>query len=287
MEGFYTMKKNKVLMFENVSKTIKKQEILKKITFDIDEGEVIGIIGENGCGKTTILRLASGLIYPTDGKIFVNNKLIEPGLSGKLPSDIGILIESPSFMDNLSGFENLQYLAKIKNKINRADIIEALNKVGLDWNNKKPVKTYSLGMKQRLGIAQAIMETPKLILFDEPTNGLDSSGVNLFEDILNKYKKLGISFILVSHNMDEIKKFCDRVFKIKDGCFVLQNQINHYSIELSNLEDLEIVLKHTKNASIGERYRGNPVAIIPCESHTQLNNILADLNINFNLIEEI
>ena len=169
--------------------------------------------------------MASGLSYPTKGEIYFFDKKLEPGFVGRLPQNIGVLIETPSFISNLSGFDNLYYLSKIRNIISKDDITETIEKVGLDSNNKNPFKTYSLGMKQRLGIAQAIMENPDLILFDEPTNALDDTGVEIFANIISEYKQKGKSFILVSHNMDEIKLFCDKVYKIDNYTLKLLDKI--------------------------------------------------------------
>ena len=219
------MSSEAILRFENISKNINRTEILKNINFEVERGEVVGIIGKNGSGKTTLLKLVSGLSYPTKGEIYFFDKKLEPGFVGRLPQNIGVLIETPSFISNLSGFDNLYYLSKIRNIISKDDITEMIEKVGLDSNNKNPFKTYSLGMKQRLGIAQAIMENPDLILFDEPTNALDYTGVEIFANIISEYKQKGKSFILVSHNMDEIKLFCDKVYKIDNYTLKLQDKI--------------------------------------------------------------
>jgi len=201
--------------FKKVGKTIKQNEILENVSFEVNRGEVVGIIGENGSGKTTILRLASGLSYATSGEVSVSGKIIKEGLWGELPPKIGILIETPTFMKDLTGFANLKYLSKIRNEITTEDIKKAMRKVGLEPENKKRVGAYSLGMRQRLGIAQAIMEKPDLILFDEPTNGLDQEGIERFEKIVYELKKKGTSFIFVSHSMHEIEKLCDRVLRIE------------------------------------------------------------------------
>ena len=213
-----------VLRFKNVSKSINKTNIFNDINLEVLKGEVVGIIGKNGSGKTTLLKLASGLSYPTKGDIYFFDKKLRQGFVGDLPQSIGILIETPTFISNLSGFENLYYLSKIKKVIKKDDIVKIIEKVGLDPNNKNPFRTYSLGMKQRLGIAQAIMEEPNLILFDEPTNALDDTGVEIFSNIILEYKERGKSFILVSHNMEEIKRFCDKVYKIENNTLKLQDK---------------------------------------------------------------
>lgn len=223
-----------LLEFDAVSKSIGRYEILRDITFELKKGEVVGIIGSNGSGKTTILKLASGLSYVTKGQIKINGKRLEPGFWGNIPSDIGILIESPKFISNLTGFENLNYLSKIRNIITRKDIENSLKIVGLNYLDKRKVNQYSLGMKQRLGIAQAIMENPNIIILDEPTNGLDCDAVDLFENMINDYKKRGTGFLIVSHNMDEMKRFCDRVFKIEDKTIVEQKNIGILEESIKN-----------------------------------------------------
>lgn len=275
-----------ILEFDNVSKFIGKQEILRNITFKLNKGEVIGIIGSNGSGKTTILRLASGLSYTTSGKVKVNNKILEPGFFGNLASDVGILIETPKFIENLTGFENLNYLSKIKNIINKEDIEKSLKMVGLNPLDKKNVRSYSLGMRQRLGIAQAIMENPNIILFDEPTNGLDSNAVDLFEKIINYYKDKGTGFLIVSHNMDEVKRFCDRVFKIEDKTIVEQENTYTCSIMLYNLEDVELILRLRENSRIGERYKDNPVIITSYKKSEDIIDFLNNLDINYKILKD-
>lgn len=218
------MSKENLVVFDQVDKSIKKNKILEDISFDLKKGEVIGIIGRNGSGKTTILRLASGLSYPTKGRVIVNNREVSPGTFGEMPTEVGVLIESPIFLENLTGFENLNLLSKIKNKINKNVIYTAIKQVGLNPEDNKKVRQYSLGMKQRLGIAQAIMEDPSVVLFDEPTNGLDEEGLDLFEQIINDYKAKGTGFIFVSHRTDEIEKFCDRVFQIEDHTLTLHRE---------------------------------------------------------------
>lgn len=222
------MNKEKAVVFENVSKTIGKKEILKDVSFDVNKGEVVGIIGDNGAGKTTILRLASGLSYASGGNVFIDGKKIFSGITGGLPSDVGILIESPKFLENLTGFQNFYLLSKIQKIIDAAKVEETIKLVGLSPKDKKKVREYSLGMKQRLGIAQAIMESPSLILFDEPTNALDKEGMILFDEIIRTYKEAGSAFIFVSHSMEEILRYCDRVYKLEKMTLCLKNKDSLY-----------------------------------------------------------
>ena len=212
--------------FRGVYKKIKENEILEDVSFKVEKGEVVGIIGENGSGKTTILRLASGLSYTNEGSISINGKVIKAGKWGDLPPRIGILIETPTFMKDLTGLGNLKYLAKIRDEITEKDIVIAMRQVGLDPENKKKVRAYSLGMRQRLGIAQAIMEKPDLILFDEPTNGLDQEGVELFAEIVCSLRDDGTGFIFVSHSASEIERLCDRVLRIESKSIVALKRQN-------------------------------------------------------------
>jgi ABC-type multidrug transport system, ATPase component len=229
--------------FKEVGKIIKQHEILAGVSFEVDMGEVVGIIGENGSGKTTILRLASGLSYATSGAVSINGQVVKEGLWGELPPRIGILIETPTFMKDLTGFANLKYLSQIRNAISTKDIKEAMKQVGLEPENKKRVGAYSLGMRQRLGIAQAIMEKPDLILFDEPTNGLDQEGIELFEKIVCCMKKKGTSFIFVSHSKNEIERLCDRVLRIDNKTIVKYKGRQELNIARESLKDVDIALK--------------------------------------------
>ncbi|MCL1990927.1 MAG: ABC transporter ATP-binding protein [Defluviitaleaceae bacterium] len=277
------MQENRI-EFRNVTKKIKKQEIIKDISFTVKRGEVVGIIGENGSGKTTVLRLASGLSYPTSGEVSVNGKIIEAGKSGILPENIGILIEAPTFIKELTGFDNLNYLSKIRNEITKEDIIKAMEQVGLDPKNKKKVATYSLGMRQRLGIAQAIMEKPNIILFDEPTNGLDLDGIERFEEIVTTLKKQGTSFIFVSHSMEEIDKLCDSVFKLKDKRIILQERMRDWHIVLNSLEDVERVSQLRKNVKITDRYDGKPAIVIPFKVDEDIKIFFDQLKIDYKVL---
>ena len=182
------MSKDSIIEFKNVSKKIGQKEILSDISFEVNKGEVIGIIGSNGSGKTTLLRLASGLSYSTDGEIKINNEILKQNKKICTPYNIGILIENPIFIQNMTGFKNLYYLSKIINEIDKEEVSNSMKKVGLDPNSKQLVSQYSLGMRQRLGIAQAIMENPDLLLLDEPTNGLDEQGISLFGSIIEEFK---------------------------------------------------------------------------------------------------
>ncbi len=204
-----------VLILKNISKNFGSKKILEDLDLNINEGEVVGIVGSNGSGKTTLLKIIMGLIYPNEGEVIVNGDKVLPGFLGNLPTKIGALIENPTFLPQFSGIKNLSMLASIRNEINDMEIQDVMKKVGLDPVSTMVVNKYSLGMRQRLGIAQAIMENPKLVLFDEPTNGLDSDGIELFSKIIKDMKNEGCSFIIVSHRIDEINNLCDRVYKIE------------------------------------------------------------------------
>jgi ABC-2 type transport system ATP-binding protein len=216
----------KILQLSGVFKNFKGVEILKNINLNMGKGEVIGIIGNNGSGKTTLLRIIMGLIYPNQGGVIVDGNDVLPGLLGSLPTSVGALIENPVFLPQFTGYTNLSMLASIRNVINGDDIKSVIKLVGLDIDDKKIVGKYSLGMRQRLGIAQAIMEKPALILFDEPTNGLDSDGMKMFSNIVKNMKIAGSSFIMVSHRKEEIDELCDRVYKIENGILTMLSDLH-------------------------------------------------------------
>ena len=199
----------------NAKKTIKNKVILNNINLDLEKGNVYGLIGHNGSGKTMLLRAISGLITLDSGYIKIDNTLVE--LNKPLPVKVGIIIENVKFYDDLTGFENLKFLSSINNEISDDVINTYLKKFDLLKENNKKVKEYSLGMMQKLAIIQAIMEDQSLILLDEPTNGFDRNSVEIFNEQIKELKDKGKTIILVSHNDSEIKELCDEIIEISNG----------------------------------------------------------------------
>lgn len=199
---------------ENISKVIKKNIILRDINLNMKSGKIYGLIGTNGSGKTMLMRLLAGLIRPSEGEIIVNGHRVEYGK--KLYFDMGVIIEKPEFFNDLTGMENLEMLAKLKGKIGKDEMIDAMNRVQLDPHNEKKVKEYSLGMRQRLGIAQAIMEDPEVLILDEVTNALDEEGIKMVYEVLNEEKKKGKIIIISSHNRIDIDTLCDEIYLVKN-----------------------------------------------------------------------
>jgi ABC-2 type transport system ATP-binding protein len=203
------------VIINNIVKKIKGNIVLNNIDLKLKAGRIYGLQGRNGSGKTMLLRSICGLIVPDSGDIIVNGVNITSG--SLIPDKIGVIIENPGFIGHYSGFKNLSILASIRGEIDDKKIYDTLSLVGLDQVANKKVKTYSLGMKQRLGLAQAIMEDPELILLDEPTNGLDKDGVEILYNILTKLKIDGRTIILASHNKEDIDSLCDEVFFMENG----------------------------------------------------------------------
>ncbi len=199
----------------NVSKTIGHDDVLKNISATFESGKIYGIFGRNGSGKTMLFRAICGLIKITTGEIHFNDLKLHRDVS--YAPNVGVIIETPSFWKEFSGFENLKMLASIQGKITDVEIIESLRRVGLDPQDKRPVKKYSLGMKQRLAIAQGIMENPDLIVFDEPTNALDEEAVQLLRQILIEEKERGAIVLIASHNKDDIRLLADVFMKMESG----------------------------------------------------------------------
>jgi len=202
----------------NLSKNIGQNEILKNINLNLEKGTIYGFFGRNGSGKTMLFRALCGLIKPTSGTITINNKVLHRDIS--FPESIGVIIESPGFWDHYTGFENLKVLSSIKNIIGDEDIRKSIKRVGLDPDDRRIYKKYSLGMKQRLAIAQAIMERPDIIILDEPTNSLDENGVQLVREILLEEKKRGALILIASHNKDDIDILSDVKYKVDDGAVI-------------------------------------------------------------------
>lgn len=204
-----------IIKIEDLSLTLNKQTILDHINITFEEGLIYGIVGKNGSGKSMLFKCICGLVYPTSGKVFVSQK--EIGKDVDFPEDTGILIEMPGLMPHYSAFKNLHILANLHNKIGKQEIRQVLEKVGLSADDKKIVKKYSLGMKQRLGIAMAIMENPKILILDEPMNSLDKQGIEDVRDLLKKMKAEGKTILLTSHNFEDITALCDRVYEMDHG----------------------------------------------------------------------
>ena len=204
-----------VVRLEDYCKSFKSAEVLKNINLTLESGKVIGLKGKNGSGKTMLMRAISGLILPTSGKVYINDK--ELGRHISFPPSIGILIENPSFISNYTGFKNLKILASIQNRISDDEIRDAIRKVRLDPDDKRTFKKYSLGMKQRLGIAGAIMERPDIVILDEPINALDEAGAGLIKGLLDELKANGSLIIIACHDTEELNYLSDEIYEIYDG----------------------------------------------------------------------
>ncbi len=204
-----------LINFSNYSKIYRKKVVLDNVNLQLERGRTYGIIGRNGSGKTLLLKAICGLINASGGYVEVEGKKI--GKDIDFPENIGVIIENPGFIQNKSAYQNLKILAGIRNIITDEKIKETINFVGLDPEDKKPVKKYSLGMKQRLGIAQAIMEEPQILLLDEPMNGLDKKGVEDIRNYILKLKEKGITILITSHNSEDIQLLCDDVYEMDYG----------------------------------------------------------------------
>lgn len=204
-----------VITVEHVGLTIGKNVILKDINMEMERGKIYGFIGRNGSGKTMLMRCICGFVRITDGKISVNNQRI--GEDVDFPSNIGIIIENPEFVPYYSGYKNLKLLADVKKRIGKEEIKNAMQMAGLNPNLRLHVGRYSLGMRQRLGIAQAIMEDPDILILDEPMNGLDNEGVEDVRTILIGLKEKGKTVIIASHNKEDIDILCDKVWNLEHG----------------------------------------------------------------------
>ena len=200
---------------QDVYKSFGEETVLKGVTRDFEEGKIHGIVGNNGSGKTVLMKCICGFLHPTKGKVFVNYKQV--GKDMDFPDDMGIIIETPGFLPNLTGLKNLQLLASLKKKVGNETIKKVIERVGLDPDMKKPVGKYSLGMRQRLGIAQAIMEDPHILILDEPFNGLDKHGVAQMRDLIKGLRMEGKTIILASHNQIDIDELCDTVCEMDAG----------------------------------------------------------------------
>lgn len=200
---------------KNLYKKIKGIEVLKDVSLNFEGGRIYGFKGKNGSGKTMLMRAICGLIIPTSGTITINGEILGKQIS--FPRSVGVLIENPSFIPGYTGIKNLQVLASIQNRIGDEKIRSTLDEVGLDPDDKRSYRKYSLGMKQRLGIAAAVMEEPEIVILDEPINALDESGALRVRDILKEQKERGAIVILACHDSEELELLSDEIIHVAEG----------------------------------------------------------------------
>lgn len=210
-----------VIVIDKLTKSFKGKTVLEDVNMRLQEGRIYGIVGDNGSGKTVLLKLICGFMKPDSGTVTVNGKVI--GKDADFPENTGIIIEAPGFLPNYSGMKNLEYLASIRGKIGKEQIESAMKTVGLDPSSKLRVGKYSLGMKQRLGIAQAIMEDQQLLILDEPMNALDKDVVEEMRKLFLSFKASGKTMLIVSHNEGDISTLCDEVYEF-DGARIKRRE---------------------------------------------------------------
>ena len=207
--------REEIIVIEHVSKIFGENKVLNDVCVSFEKGRIHGIIGRNGSGKTMLMKCICGFVPVTSGSIQVRGKKV--GKDIDVPQNMGIIIETPGFLNGYSGYNNLKFLANINNKISEEKIIETLKLVKLDPHNKKHVGKYSLGMRQRLGLAQALMEDPDILILDEPMNGLDQSGVEEMREVLAALAKKGTTILMANHNAEDIEILCDTVHEMDLG----------------------------------------------------------------------
>ena len=239
-----------ILKCENLKKQVKNKVIVENLSFSMNKGDVVGFIGPNGAGKTTTIKLILGLIKLTEGKIYINGYDIQKNFI-KAMEKVGAIVETPDLYMYLSGYDNLKLTANNYKNITKKRIDEVIKLVGLENRIKDKVSTYSLGMRQRLGIAEAIINNPELLILDEPTNGLDIEGMIEIRNLIKELSNEGIAILISSHNLTEIDNLCNRIIAIKNGKIVTNDTIDNfktfsnettYILELDHLDNLEQIL---------------------------------------------
>lgn len=242
-----------ILKCENLKKQVKNKVIVENISFSMDKGDVVGFIGPNGAGKTTTIKLILGLIKLTEGKVYIDGYDIQKNFI-KAMEKVGAIVETPDLYMYLSGYDNLKLTANNYKNITKERMNEVIKKVGLENRIKDKVSTYSLGMRQRLGIAEAIINSPELLILDEPTNGLDIEGTIEIRNLIKELSNEGIAILISSHNLTEIDNICNRIIAIKNGKIITNDTIDNfktfsnettYILELDNLDNLDqVILKY-------------------------------------------
>lgn len=204
-----------MIHISNVSLTVKNKQLLDSINMDLEAGKIYGLVGRNGSGKTLLMKCILGFVRPTEGQIVVAGE--EVGKTIDFPKNVGFIIENPGFNMHLSGLKNLQILSDLEGDMTKAQLCDLMKVVGLDPESKLPVRRYSLGMRQRLGIAQAIMNNPDILILDEPMNGLDDEGVDWLRKLLLQKRDEQKLILIASHSKEDIDLLCDETFRMKKG----------------------------------------------------------------------
>ena len=283
-----------VLEVLGLKKRIGLKTIVEDITFDMREGEIIGLLGPNGSGKTTIMRMMVGLTKTTKGDVYCFEKPLGLGKTAML-KEVGAMIETPEFYNYMSGWSNLKQIARVcGKKVTRARMKELVEFVGLKKVIRKKVKTYSLGMRQRLGLAQALLNDPKVLILDEPVNGLDPQGVQDFRNKLKEIAATGVSILISSHLLDEIEKVCDRVIVIKKGKIIADDKLENLVadeiiktlIKTHDVEKTEILVRE-----LGVRYEltkdGFVFENLEREQKARIISYLVNNNVEIDTIREL
>lgn len=234
-----------ILKCSNLKKQIKSKIIVENISFSINKGDIVGFIGPNGAGKTTIIKLILGLMKLSEGKVFINGFDIEKDFI-KAIEKVGSIVENPDLYMYLSGYDNLKIIANNYKNISKDRIHEVIKIVGLENRIKDKVSTYSLGMRQRLGIAEAIINEPELLILDEPTNGLDVEGIIEIRNLIKKLSQQGMAILISSHNLTEIDNLCNRIIAIKNGKIIADDTIENFTT-ISNISSYILELNYIGN----------------------------------------
>lgn len=276
----------KIIEVKNLTKKVGKKNILDNISFDLEDGEILGVVGKNGSGKTTLLKSIVGLIHPTSGEITIDGYNLKKDFE-KAIKNVGCMIEIPIMYDYLSGKENLEIYRMMFKGIPKKRVDEIIKLISLEGSEYKKLKIYSLGMKERLGIGLTLLNNPKLLILDEPTNGLDPVGI---KDLRNFIKSLkGVSVIITSHMLNEIENICDKVMFIDDGKLINIKKVNHdkkkYKFIVDNEEltkkiifpymtnnDLEIEVTEEEYYLVNEELIKNNVKIFKVSESSSLEN---------------
>ncbi|MEK4487752.1 ABC transporter ATP-binding protein [Psychrobacillus sp. FSL H8-0484] len=247
------MEKKPIVKLQNLTKVIGKKKLIDDLSLDLYAGQITGFLGPNGAGKTTTIRMMTGLMKPTSGEVFVDGQAISTHFEEAI-SKVGVIVENPEMYKFMSGYKNLLHFARMNKDVTKARIDEVIAQVGMQNRIHEKVCTYSLGMRQRLGLAQALLNRPKFLILDEPTNGLDPAGIREFRMYLRKIaEEEGVSIFVSSHLLAEIELMCDRIAVIQNGKLISIREVkeeeeSHYYMEVSPKEKVEAFLS-SKNIS--------------------------------------